>query len=54
MTPAIDPADHAGTPEYEEIMQAHRDKRDSRAFDLMLLAEESDYNHGYIPRRPGR
>ena len=54
MTPAIDPHDHAGTPEFEEVMQHHRDLRDSHAYDLMLQAEESDYNHGYIPRRPGR
>ena len=49
-----DPAFWPGTPEYEERVQLHRELRDSRAYDLQMMQEDYDYNHSYIPRRPGR
>jgi hypothetical protein len=50
----LDPHDVPYTPEGEEIRRHARELRESRAMDMMLLQEDADYNHAYIPRRPGR
>ena len=51
--PYMYPEDAPWTPEYQE-REHQREQRIQHQIDMELAQEEWDYNHGWIPRRPGR
>ena len=52
-SPFLFPEDAPWTDEAIEL-QLQREQRIQHQIDMELAQENYDYQHGYIPRRPGR